>query len=91
MRALVAGLALAGCMTTPEPPVAGAGMCDATNAAGLVGQVRSATLEAHALKLSGATSLRWKPPGAMVTMDYRQDRLNATLDDKDVVTAFDCG
>jgi uncharacterized membrane protein len=37
------------------------------------------------------TSIRVIRPGTMVTKDYRIDRLNVDLDDKDVVTKIYCG
>lgn len=37
------------------------------------------------------TAIRVIRPGTMVTRDYRIDRLNVDLDDKDVVTKIYCG
>jgi hypothetical protein len=37
------------------------------------------------------TAIRVIRPGTMVTKDYRLDRLNVDLDDKDVVTKIYCG
>ena len=65
--------------------------CDAARAAGLVGRQRSAELGAEAMRLSGARALRWIPPGTMVTMDYREDRLNIELDGAGKVTKIRCG
>ena len=65
--------------------------CEAARAAGLVGRKRSEALGAEAMRLSGARALRWIPEGAMVTMDYREDRLNIELDGAGTVTKIRCG
>ena len=40
---------------------------------------------------SGSKTVRVIRPGMAVTMDYRIDRLNVDLNDKDVVTRVHCG
>jgi hypothetical protein len=35
--------------------------------------------------------MRWLEPGAIVTQDYREDRLNIHLDEKDRIVRFNCG
>jgi hypothetical protein len=65
--------------------------CDAGRAQSLVDRQASSELGAEALRLSGAGTLRWIPPGAMVTMDYREDRLNIELDAQNRVTRVRCG
>jgi hypothetical protein len=85
-------MAMAGCATAAEEvPVRGGGSCDASKAQKLIGRARSARLGAEALRLSGATALRWIPPGAMVTMDYRENRINLRLDTRSKVIKADCG
>ena len=93
MRALAAAALLAsGCATTARPPAeAGAGKCDAAKARSLLGRSRSAEIGAEGLRLSGAKSLRWIAPGTMVTMDYREDRLNLRVDSGGKVVKVDCG
>ena len=101
-KAGLAAMALmsAGCAPVPptEPveariPVHGAAgaRCDASRAGNLVGREADAALGAEALRSSGAGTLRWIPPGAMVTMDYREDRLNIDLDARNRVTRIRCG
>ena len=99
-RYLAGGLMLMtmGCAPLPpsepsedEVPPEGAGRCDAGPAQALVGREASAELGAEALRLSGAVKLRWIRPGMMVTMDYREDRLNVELDDTNKVTKVRCG
>jgi Peptidase inhibitor I78 family len=99
MNRMIAGVLLmtmTGCATVPpadaqETPVRGGGQCDASKAQGLVGKARSSKLGADALRLTGAATLRWIKPGTMVTMDYREDRLNLHLDAHGQVTKVNCG
>ncbi|RIA45848.1 peptidase inhibitor I78 family protein [Hephaestia caeni] len=95
---LLGAMALAACAQTPppaeEPPVTNdnAGVaCNADGLTDLVGQPAGADLGATALERSGARTLRWIQPNTAVTMDFRVDRLNIMLDDKNVVTSFTCG
>ena len=87
---------------TPVPPAepaeepirefGGAGrVCNAARAQPLVGREATSELGAEALRLSGAGALRWIPPGGVVTMDYREDRLNIELDSRNRVTRIRCG
>jgi hypothetical protein len=92
MRVLVAAALLtAGCATAPPAEAGASGKCDASKAQKLLGRTRSARLDAEARRLSGATALRWIAPGAMVTMDYRENRINLRLDSKNKVVKVDCG
>ena len=98
MRMVIGALAVAlsGCAAVPaesEPvlPVHGAGRCDAVAAQKLVGQAASADLAAEAQRLSGAEMVRWLRPGQMVTMEYREGRLNIQLDEQNRVIAIRCG
>jgi hypothetical protein len=87
-------LLVAGCAakTDSVPPVAGnAGKCEMEPLKAMIGQTPGDGTAAEALRLSGARTVRWKPPGAMVTMNYRPDRLNISLDARNRITAFDCG
>jgi hypothetical protein len=65
--------------------------CNAAPAQNLVGRAASSALGAEAMRLSGAGAIRWIPPGAAVTMDYREDRLNIELDGRNRVTRLRCG
>jgi hypothetical protein len=91
MRLLIAvALVTAGCATA-APPQRGGGKCNAAKAQKLIGRSRSAELGAQAKRLSGATALRWIASGSMVTMDYREDRLNLRVDAAGRVVKVDCG
>lgn len=92
MRILaVAALLTAGCATAPAAEAGGSGKCDAAGAQKLIGRSKSAKVRAEALRLSGATALRWIAPGTMVTMDYREDRVNLRVDAAGKVVKVDCG
>ena len=81
--------------TGAEPPattpVAGAGKCNSDALASYVGQKVTAALGAELLAKSGARTLRWGPPGAAMTMDYREDRLTVSYDEQMVITRLSCG
>jgi uncharacterized protein involved in type VI secretion and phage assembly len=86
---------LMGCttMATPEEepvPEHGAGRCQAAGLGDLVGRQRSDALGAEALRRSGATTLRWIEPGAIITQDLRSDRLNIDVDGRGRVTRLRC-
>jgi hypothetical protein len=94
-RALLLGtiaLALVGCHHRTRPrPAADPALCDVKRLKVLVGRPASAVAAAEALRLSGAKDLRWVKPGAMLTMDYRADRLNVILTGDKKVKRFTCG
>jgi hypothetical protein len=95
MALIAAAAAASACTPAPaEEPVsqpAPAGACNAAPAQHLVGRARSAAVGAEAKRLTGAATLRWIPEGTMVTMDYREDRLNLDLDAKGQITKVRCG
>ena len=83
-----------GCAATPPPdevPVHGAGKCDAAKAQALVGRDATSALAAEAMRLTGARTMRWVPKDGVITMDYREDRLNIHLDGQNRVARINCG
>lgn len=88
---------MSGCATVPppaaevEPRVFGEGSCNATPAQRLLGRAATAELGTEALRLTGATAIRWIPPGSAVTMDYRTDRLNIETDAQKRAARIYCG
>jgi hypothetical protein len=72
------------------PPTA-AMVCNAAAAQGHVGQKASEAMGAAVLRESGARTLRWGPPGAVWTRDFRQDRVNVSYDADMTVTEIICG
>ena len=97
MRAALAALTLlAGCTSVaateqPAPAPASDGKCNAAPAQHLIGRQESPETGAEAQRLSGASRMRWIRPGQMVTMDYREDRLNIELDAQGQVKVVRCG
>jgi hypothetical protein len=65
--------------------------CDAAPAQSLVGRPATTELAAEAQRLSGAGIVRWLQPGQIVTMEFREDRLNIELDAQNKVVAIRCG
>ncbi|HEX8380533.1 MAG TPA: I78 family peptidase inhibitor [Allosphingosinicella sp.] len=88
---IIAALATAGCATVPPAEAGGGGGCDAAKAQKLIGREKTEKLGGEALRLSGAKTLRWIAPGTIVTMDYREDRLNLRVDPAGRVVKVDCG
>lgn len=74
-----------------QAPAAAGGICKADAARSLTGRQASGELGTEALRLSGATALRWIRPGDVVTMDYREDRVNIELDSNSRVQLIRCG
>ena len=86
MKALLLLLPLTACATSQN-----ARTCDATRVQSFIGAIGTAQLGRQAMTTARARSLRFIAPGAMVTMDYRADRLNIRLDPRNFVTGIDCG
>ena len=76
---------------TPREVGASGYRCRAESVRDLVGRAATQELGAEALRRSGARTLRWIRPGDVVTMDYREDRLNVRLDTRNNVETFTCG
>ena len=86
-------LLIAAC-THPDKPVGTASsgpQCHADRVQDMIGQPRSETIGEKARLKAGAGVIRWIPMGAMVTMDYRFDRLDLRLGPDGKITAISCG
>lgn len=93
LSAMVA-LPLVACAQVPpvdDTPVMGAGDCDASKLTDIIGKTATDALVADAQKRAMARTTRVIKPGMAVTMDYRTDRLNIDVTDRNVVTATRCG
>ena len=75
----------------PEFGVTPGKQCRNADFARFIGRQATSALAAEARDAANAASVRWLQPGQIVTMEYRADRLNITLDSKTVVTAIRCG
>jgi Peptidase inhibitor I78 family len=67
-----------------------ADMCGASKVTDWVGKTDSPAARTAIATASGAKNIRWLTPGMAVTMDYRQDRLNANIDAAGKFTGFTC-
>jgi hypothetical protein len=72
-------------------PVEMGGTCNAEPAQYHVGHAATQAMGAAILKDSGARTLRWGPPRAAWTMDYRSDRVNVRYDDAMKIVDVTCG
>ena len=86
-------LALAGCTsTTPMPaPTPAALQCHAEAAQSLIGQPATAENVEQARQRAGAEMARVLKPDQMVTMEFREGRLNIYVDAANVITRIACG
>ena len=88
---------LGACSTAPAPaetPVHGetpGHTCRQDGTDQFVGQTRSDAVGAQIKQVSHAAVLRWAPPGIMLTMDFRADRVTVWLDEANKITRIRCG
>ena len=91
----IAPVLLAACSTAPaQTPVHGetpGHTCKADGTDQFIGQTRSSEIEAAIKRVSNAAVLRWAPPGVMLTMDDRADRVTVWLDPANKITKLRCG
>jgi hypothetical protein len=95
-RALVcAALLLASCSTAPaEPPVHGetpGRQCRSTDLNRFTGQPATSEVGGAILRESHAAVLRWVPHGAMITMEFRADRVTVSLTSDNRIEHVSCG
>lgn len=92
---LVPALASAACSTVPaQTPVHGVTpghQCQADGAARFVGQPATSETGAAIMRATGAAVLRWAPPGVMLTMDFREDRVTVRTGPDGKITEIRCG
>lgn len=87
-----AALLLTAACAPKTPPAEIPGVeCSVEGLNGLIGQQRSAEVEAEAKRLSGAKLVRWITPGMMITMEFRADRLNLHLGTDGKIGSARCG
>lgn len=79
---------LAGCGTV-EPGAATA--CNAAGTGRFIGMTGDSETGAAILSATHSAVLRWAPPGYMLTMDFRADRVTVRLGPDNRVTAINCG
>ena len=90
-RLLLAILVLGACAPVEPLPGLPSGKCSTAKLGNMVGQPASASLIARAKHRSGASMVRALHPGQIVTMEYRDGRLNVNVDERNRVKSFTCG
>jgi len=91
---LLAPALLAACASSPATPVHGVTpgrVCDAAGAGSFVGRPGTSETGAAILAATHAAVLRWAPPGYMMTMDFREDRVTVWLGPDYKITKVSCG
>ena len=88
---IVALMACAAPAQTPIHGVVPGYKCDAAPVQLMVGQIATAEVGARIVAGSHSATLRWIPPGVMVTMDYSESRVNVRLDKANVMLSISCG
>jgi hypothetical protein len=77
-----------------NPPVHGVTpghKCEAGGLSTFIGRASGGETGAAIKRASHAAVLRWAPPGVMLTMDYREDRVTVYLGPDKKVTEIKCG
>lgn len=89
----VSPLILAACAAA-QPPIHGetpGHKCRAEGTDHFIGQAATPALGAAIMQKTHSAVVRWAPPGVMLTMDYREDRVTVRLGTDNRVTAVNCG
>ncbi len=81
-------LALGGCATVPDES---GGECKRDAGQNFIGRTASTEIGQELLRATGAKQLRWGPPGAAMTMDFRPDRVTVMYDAAMKITGVNCG
>ena len=93
--ALLLPALLGACTTAPAAtPVHGVTpghKCDAAGIDRFIGQPGIRATGAAIKQATNAAVLRWAPPGVMLTMDFREDRVTVYLGPDKKVTKINCG
>jgi hypothetical protein len=86
---------LAACATAPAAtPVHGVTpgrKCEAAGTDRFIGQAGTGATGEAIKRATNAAVLRWAPPGAMLTMDFREDRVTVYVGPDKKITKINCG
>lgn len=92
---VVMSILLPGCSTAPAAPVVHGvtpgHKCDSAQTEQFIGKIGDSKTGAAIQRVSRAAVLRWAPPGVMLTMDYREDRVTVHLGPDRKITQIKCG
>ena len=84
-------VALSSCAPVAPLPGLPTGECSAKNLSNLVGRYATPSLVERAKRRAGASMARTLRPSQIVTMEYRNGRLNVNVDGGNRVQTFTCG
>jgi hypothetical protein len=76
---------------TPIHGVTPGHKCESAGTDRFIGQSGTSEAGAAILRATKAAVLRWAPPGYMMTMDYREDRVTVYLGEDRRITKINCG
>ena len=65
--------------------------CQTSGTARFIGKIGTKMMGAAIKSVSRAAVLRWAPPGIMLTMDFRSDRVNVYVDERKKIIKINCG
>ena len=92
---LLAPALVAACTTASAPPAVHGETpghtCTTAGTEQFIGRDGTSETGAEVMKVSHAAVLRWSPPGYMLTMDYRADRVTVWLGPDRRITQIKCG
>lgn len=93
IRLTVPALALLAVACAPVEPMPGPirTKCDASAAQRFVGQPFRAGIGERARRATNSKVVRILRPGTVMTMDYREDRVNVSIDERGRVDGVRCG
>ncbi|MXO74003.1 hypothetical protein GRI40_02055 [Altererythrobacter aerius] len=78
--------------TEPQPPAPAIQACRADRAQPWFGKAATPEVRRAVEQATGAKAARWLYPDSVVTMDYREDRLNVIMDKgTDIIRSARCG
>ena len=93
--ALFAPVLLSACTTAPAAPIVHGETpghtCQEPGTDAFIGKARTSSTAAAIKRTTHAAVLRWAPPGVMLTMDFRADRVTVWLDAANKITRTRCG
>ena len=87
----LAALVVTSCAPATPLPGMPSGKCSTAALGNLMGRVATPALVSRARHRSGASAARILRPGQIVTMEYREGRLNVNVDSGNRVQNFTCG
>jgi peptidase inhibitor I78 family protein len=76
---------------TPIHGVTPGHKCQTARTSQFIGKEGTSETGAAIKRVSHAAVLRWAPPGYMLTMDYREDRVTVYLGPDRKITKINCG